>query len=182
MAYVTVRIKDVDGHSTEVLEGDRVVVGRSSSAGLTIKHDSISREHCVFVKDGDNWFLEDLGSANGTRLNREKIEGRTALGERDIIRIGKARLTFHAGNKPRKDPTVGPGSGAAIELEAGADVPTVEASPGDPPEAMTCSHCGAWFSTAHRLPGDKMYCPRCERSNIIPKPALVPTGDAGDDT
>jgi len=44
MAFVTIRIKGVEGYSRTSLDKDRLVVGRSSSSDLPIKHTSISRE------------------------------------------------------------------------------------------------------------------------------------------
>ena len=73
MAYLTVRIKDTDGHSFTELNHDRMVVGRSSRTEIPIKHTSISREHCAFVKEQDAWYVEDLGSSNGTWVNNERI-------------------------------------------------------------------------------------------------------------
>ena len=62
MAYLTVRIKDVEGHSTEDLEeGKRLTVGRTSAASITIRHESVSREHCAFIFEDGVWYLEDCG-------------------------------------------------------------------------------------------------------------------------
>lgn len=167
MAYITVRIKGVEGHSSERLEGgERLVVGRTSAASITIRHESISREHCAFVLEDEVWYIEDLGSANGTRVNGERISQRQLLNERDIIKIGKARLTFHAGQqRSRRD------SDAVIALdsaEAGDSAAIRQVLADDPAQAMPCAHCGAWFSIAHRLPEDRINCPRCERANTVP--------------
>ena len=107
MAYLTVRIKDIAGHSTELLEGgDRLTVGRSSAADITLRPDSISREHCVFICEDEVWYLEDNGSATWHQVNSDKTSGRVTPQERDIIKIGKARLTFHVG-KPGSRPKSG---------------------------------------------------------------------------
>ena len=163
MAYLTVRIKETPGHSTEELPGsDRVTVGRASSAGITIKHDSISREHCVFIRSEDGWHVEDLGSANGTRVNNDRVSERRALKERDIIKIGKARLTFHRG-RPKKN-----NAKDGIAINNADDQSVRQVAPGDPVQAMPCHHCGTWLSIAHRLPGDRMHCPRCDHANVVP--------------
>ena len=173
MAYLTLRIKDTDGHSFTELSKDRMVAGRSSRTEIPIKHTSISREHCALVRENNVWFVEDLGSSNGTWVNKDKIVGRVLLKERDIVKIGRARLTFHAGVRDAA------GEEAAVDLSLDDDPndsprgPTRVAGVDDPPEAMPCQHCGAWFSFAHRLAGDAMDCPRCTKTNTIPSMAIA---------
>ena len=172
MTYVTIRIKGEDGHKQVDLTAERTVVGRAEDCDLPITHDSISRQHCAIVRVGEQWYLDDLGSSNGTRVNEDKIGSRVELKERDIIKIGKARLTFHsAARKERKQASSGVGlaldeedlvaaGGAALVREIGAT---------DPSEAVPCEHCGAWVSIAHRLAGDKMNCPACDRAFSVPQ-------------
>lgn len=167
MAYVTIRIKGADGHSFTELNKDRMVLGRSSRTDLPIKHTSISREHCAFVQENGVWYIEDLGSSNGTWVGKDKLAGRRELKERDIVKAGHARLTFHAGARGAADE-------AAVDLaldDDPADAPRGPVrTPGadDPPEAVPCQHCGGWFSIAHRLAGDEMDCPRCGKRNTVP--------------
>ena len=167
MAFVTIRMKNVDGHSRTELVKDRMVLGRSSRTDLPIKHTSISREHVAFVREGEIWFVEDLGSSNGTWVNKDKIAGRRALQERDIVKAGQARLTFHAGS------LAAGGDDAAVDIPGDDDAsepkgPARVAGVDDPPEAAPCTHCGAWYSFAHRLAGDVMDCPRCSKRNTVP--------------
>ena len=169
MPYVRVYIKGVDGYTTEIFKGDRVVVGRSSKCDLTIAHNSVSREHTIFVRNAEGvWSVADAGSSNGTRVNRDKIDGERALCENDIIKIGKARLKFHAADEPPEK-----AADAGIKLDAaalgsGGDIPVLKVGPDDPTEAMTCHKCGAILSVAHHLPGDPMDCPRCAAKLIVP--------------
>lgn len=171
MAYLTVRIKDVEGHSTELLQGgERLTVGRTSAASIKIRHESVSREHCAFVLIDDVWYLEDCGSANGTRVNTQKITERVTLQERDIIKIGKARLTFHVGEPGKGKAGKNTDKVAAIAIDdAQAGTPVRQSSEGDPIQAIPCVHCGTWFSVAHRLSAERMPCPRCDRQNTIPE-------------
>jgi predicted component of type VI protein secretion system len=171
MAYLTVRIKDVEGHSTERLEGsDRLTVGRTSAASVTIRHESVSREHCAFVLKDDVWYIEDCGSANGTRVNNKKLESRTTLQERDIIKIGKVRLTFHVDEVGKTKKKQHSNRMAAIAIDDPVvGVPVRESNENDPSQAIQCEHCGTWFSVAHRLSADRMPCPRCDRQNTIPE-------------
>ncbi len=173
MASITIRYKDQDGHEIKDLEGERLVLGRSSDCDISLASERISRQHCVLIREGETWYVEDLGSANGTRVGNERIEQRRALGERDRIKLGNVRLTFHyRERRPDKgidlsaDELAGDGEGSVPTRERGAD---------DPPEAMSCSRCTAWISIAHRLPGEAMDCPRCGQRNVVPQ--LVAAGE-----
>ncbi len=166
MAFVTIRIKGVEGYTRSALGKDRMVLGRASETDLPIKHTSISREHAAFTKAGDDWFIEDLGSSNGSWLNKDKLTGKTKLGEKDVVKCGKARLTFHMGEMGSVD--------AAVDLSSDDD--ELDLDDGDAPvaakgegvaEAMTCKDCGTWMSTAHRSRGDSMSCPRCGHANTV---------------
>ena len=54
---------------------------------------TVSRNHAVVLKEGDDWVIADEGSLNGTYINRHRGE-RTVLSDGDEIQIGKYRLTF----------------------------------------------------------------------------------------
>ena len=73
-----------------------VVIGRSETADLRIAHGAVSRQHAKLVLDGDAVALVDLGSHNGTYVNRCKITGRHALQPGDVITIHATTLMFHA--------------------------------------------------------------------------------------
>lgn len=52
---------------------DRVIVGRDSRCDLMINHNSISREHCeIHIFEGQ-YFITDLGSSNGTKIDGQKL-------------------------------------------------------------------------------------------------------------
>ncbi len=156
MAYLTVRTKGIEGHHKAKLESDRVVLGRSSKCDICIEDvDGVSREHCVFIKEDDQWYLEDLGTTNGTKLNKEKIDGRVALSERDIVSVSKIRLTVHVDSESQRRRSI-----AAPEHNVGEF---------DPAEAIQCTSCDTWVSVAHRLPGEAMVCPRCNTQLSIPQ-------------
>ena len=55
---------------------DRFVVGRGRHCDLVVESPKVSREHAAIVHEGDGWFIEDLGSSNGTWLRRERITRR----------------------------------------------------------------------------------------------------------
>jgi len=61
------------------LTADRMVIGRQSDCDIVLDSNSVSRRHAEVVADGGAFFVEDLGSRNGTYVNGRKIEGRTRL-------------------------------------------------------------------------------------------------------
>ncbi|HNX49585.1 MAG TPA: SpoIIE family protein phosphatase [Thermoanaerobaculaceae bacterium] len=69
-----------------------VTVGRSSRAGLPIADLMLSREHARLTSDQDGWWVEDLGSHNGTFLNGERLGARTRVGEGDVLSLGASRI------------------------------------------------------------------------------------------
>jgi hypothetical protein len=59
----------VDAGAVLVLDGRRVTAGRGSGCDLVVRDTTVSREHAAFVLRGDVWWVLDLGSTNGTRIN-----------------------------------------------------------------------------------------------------------------
>ncbi|MCS6970318.1 MAG: FHA domain-containing protein kinase, partial [Planctomycetes bacterium] len=82
-------------------------IGRHSSCGLVIADRAASRQHArVFHADGC-WQVEDLGSANGTVVNGERLVGRRQLRNGDAIGIGDSEILFacsDAENPPSSAP------------------------------------------------------------------------------
>jgi predicted component of type VI protein secretion system len=165
MAFVTIRIKGVEGYTRSALSKDRMVLGRSSDCDLPIKHTSISREHCAFVQEAGEWFVEDLGSSNGTLLGENKLTERTKLNDCDVVKTGRARMTFHTGEL--KDAEAAVDLSSDDELDLGDDDGPATAEASDVPDAMHCHDCGMWMSTAHRSKDEKMACPRCGHKNKV---------------
>jgi len=74
---------------------DRTTIGRRSHNDLTIDNLAVSGEHAVLYKAGDDMYLEDLGSTNGTTVNGQPVKKHLLLGG-DLIEIGKYRLKYFA--------------------------------------------------------------------------------------
>jgi pSer/pThr/pTyr-binding forkhead associated (FHA) protein len=53
----------------------------------------VSRDHALVVKRGGDFYLDDLGSLNGTYVNRRRIESHK-LADGDELQIGKYKLSF----------------------------------------------------------------------------------------
>lgn len=65
-----------------------IIVGRAPGADILIANDVVSRRHARFTLMGGDLMVEDLGSANGTRLNGEPVTQIQRCSEGDVIRIG----------------------------------------------------------------------------------------------
>jgi len=64
-------------------------LGRASEADVNIKDKLISRKHCRLIFEEGKWYLEDLGSTNGTWIVGQKAERRVLLPFRTSVRIGR---------------------------------------------------------------------------------------------
>ncbi|MCH9655278.1 MAG: SpoIIE family protein phosphatase [Planctomycetes bacterium] len=78
------------------LSGEETVMGRHPDCQIQLDSNMVSRRHAHVVGDGDQYFVEDLGSGNGTFVNGKKIEGRTLLAHEDRLKVGPILFRFEA--------------------------------------------------------------------------------------
>jgi len=78
------------GHIADLT--DEVTIGRASTCTLTIEDTFISQLHARVFYDNGQVFVEDLGSTNGTFLNRKKVASATPVRRGDRVQVGKAIL------------------------------------------------------------------------------------------
>jgi len=90
-------VRSGGGRSGEVfqLQGERTSIGRSPDCDIFLDDVTVSRRHSLVTGTGDRFVIEDLGSLNGTFLNRHRIEQAT-LTDDDEVQIGKYRFVFLA--------------------------------------------------------------------------------------
>ena len=69
-----------------------VIVGRNPGADIVIGASYVSGRHARFTLMGQNLFVEDLGSTNGTSVNGNRIAAPTALRNKDIVTIGDVAI------------------------------------------------------------------------------------------
>jgi len=79
-----------------VKQSKPVLIGRSPEVDIQLDAPDVSRKHAALKKVGDQYILEDLGSANGTFVNGQKTQS-AVLNEGDLIEIGKFVLVFANG-------------------------------------------------------------------------------------
>jgi pSer/pThr/pTyr-binding forkhead associated (FHA) protein len=77
-------------------------IGRRTGNDLSISDKSISRKHCRIDFDGENFWLIDCGSHNGTYVNGRRVS-RCMLYDGDLIRLGKVKVDFHRAAEPAEE-------------------------------------------------------------------------------
>jgi pSer/pThr/pTyr-binding forkhead associated (FHA) protein len=75
------------------IEGERMTIGRSPDAHVFLDDVTVSRNHALVVRRRDGLYIDDLGSLNGTYVNRRRIESHK-LQHGDELQVGKYKLTF----------------------------------------------------------------------------------------
>ena len=80
------------GRREIALDPGENLIGRDREAVVWIDDESVSRRHAAIAIDDDGAAIEDLGSKNGTFVTGERIKGSKRLRDRDVVRIGPARL------------------------------------------------------------------------------------------
>lgn len=74
-----------------------VIVGRSPSADIVIGAGYVSARHARFSLMGQNLFVEDLGSTNGTTVNGQSVTDPIALNENDVVNVGDVAIRVRRG-------------------------------------------------------------------------------------
>jgi len=91
MPYLEVKTKQ--GSKRLKLEDEPITVGRLPENTLVVNDDRTSRRHCVIEPVNGAWRVRDLGSANGTKINNERVNEHY-LDNGDVVRVGGAHLCF----------------------------------------------------------------------------------------
>ena len=91
----TLVIRSGGGRSGEAFNvgGERMTIGRSPEAEVFLDYVTVSRNHALLVQRRDGLYIDDLGSLNGTYVNRRRIESHR-LQNGDELQVGKYKLTY----------------------------------------------------------------------------------------
>ncbi len=79
-----------------ILDSDLITVGRSDDSDVVLDDVTVSRRHAQFIRDAQGWQCRDVGSLNGTYVNRARIDAIHLAGG-DEVQIGKYRFVFLVG-------------------------------------------------------------------------------------
>ncbi|MDW8222588.1 MAG: FHA domain-containing protein [Gemmatales bacterium] len=100
--FIVLRLRAVNGSRIIEIYQPEAILGRHSQADIRLAAAEVSRHHCRFVFESGQWYVEDLGSLNGTYVNEEPVQ-RAALQPGAILRV--ASQTFLV-DWPQLDSTV----------------------------------------------------------------------------
>ncbi|MGC4119042.1 MAG: FHA domain-containing protein [Myxococcales bacterium] len=95
-AFLCVTRGPGQGTSVAVPEGEHPI-GRSANCFLCLAHSSISREHALFKRVGNQFYIRDAASGGGTKINGVRLEGTAEVVPGDQIQIGAAVLVLRHG-------------------------------------------------------------------------------------
>ena len=77
------------------VKGERMSIGRAPEADIFLDDVTVSRDHALLVRRGEDYYLDDCGSLNGTYVNRQRVDSHR-LEDGDELQIGKYKLTYLA--------------------------------------------------------------------------------------
>lgn len=158
------------------------VIGIGRDIGNTIaplSAEGVSRNHAkIFEKDG-KWFLEDLGSMNGTYRLGQKVEGTVELAVRDMLQFGKFIVSV---DEIEGDKAVAPEAAPAAAVPPVADAikpaaaSAVESAPASPVAAPAAEPASAVVAAAAATPTTALRRPQLPSMKsglkLPPKPGL----------
>ena len=90
-----------DAGARFLLDTDVVTVGRHPDSDIFLDDISVSRRHATFTRTDGQYVVSDLGSLNGSYVNRDRIDTDVVLSGGDEVQIGKYRLIYFSGS-PRE--------------------------------------------------------------------------------
>lgn len=86
------------------LDKDNVVLGRKPGNDIQLDDQAISGQHARFTREASaylenhfDYYIEDLGSTNGTMVNGVGVDGKQMLKQGDVIQVGKHKFTYDSG-------------------------------------------------------------------------------------
>ncbi|MBI3966287.1 MAG: cyclic nucleotide-binding domain-containing protein, partial [Chloroflexi bacterium] len=99
-AMVAPRLVSTNGEEF-LIDQEIEIVGRSAENSIRILDATVSRRHALIQREGNSYWVEDLGGSNGTFVNGQRVE-RHALSDGDVVQFGQFQMVF------RRPPAVAP--------------------------------------------------------------------------
>jgi pSer/pThr/pTyr-binding forkhead associated (FHA) protein len=102
MNVVLVMFRENGERRSFSLSRDVTVIGRREDADFRIPLSDVSRKHCRLIKDGNQLIVEDLGSANGTLVNGERVSDHEVV-PGDTLQIGPLQFIVQIDGVPSEE-------------------------------------------------------------------------------
>src|SRR5205823_1541923 len=103
-------IEDDEGRKTVIpVVRDEITIGRNDANIVRLTEKNVSRKHGRILREAGHFYVEDLDSFTGIRVNGEKIHGKQLVREGDLIQISEYDISLQAG--PGEKPDGGPDGG-----------------------------------------------------------------------
>jgi pSer/pThr/pTyr-binding forkhead associated (FHA) protein len=93
-------------------------IGRHADNQIVLPDPQVSRHHAEIVMQGGRWVISDLGSANGTYVNGQRIHGPQVIGHGDLIRVGQTQFQVEIAAALARQDTLVEAKPAAVEAPA----------------------------------------------------------------
>jgi pSer/pThr/pTyr-binding forkhead associated (FHA) protein len=106
MNVVLVMFRENGERRSFSLSRDVTVVGRREDADFRIPLTDVSRKHCRLIKDGNMLLVEDLGSANGTYHNGQRVD-ESELSPGDTLQVGPVQFVIQIDGVPSEEELMG---------------------------------------------------------------------------
>ena len=128
MAYLSI-LKGLNAKQSIALDKDRILLGRNANCDIVLPANdfAVSREHACISRIQSKFFIEDMGSRNGTFVNNQAVTGQRQLNDNDRIRICDFLYSFHE-SVPAKPPPLPPEVRPEQTLEEPEELSAFEAS------------------------------------------------------
>jgi pSer/pThr/pTyr-binding forkhead associated (FHA) protein len=140
MGYKNYRLTIIKGFNKgEVfpLEADEIIIGRGEENEIVFNIAEVSRTHAVLSKAEEGYMIKDLGSTNGTYVDKKKVGGKYLLKPGDTVMLGDAiYMTYQADLDP-EETLVAPRPEEIPEADITAVTPTPVEVPSEPAPPTT---------------------------------------------
>jgi len=182
MNVVLVMFRENGERRSFSLTRDVTVIGRREDADFRIPLSDVSRKHCRLIKDGNQLIIEDLGSANGTFHNGQRVSD-AEITPGDTVQIGPIHFVVQIDGVPTEEELLGVHgnneSGATHVVTAPA--PPIFGAPPVPPSPPTDSSDELEIIEEDDLPVDPAGLVEVEPDQIFDNISVESTDSVADD-
>jgi len=91
-------LKGPGAGSRYLLKEDHAVAGRGPNSDIFLDDITVSRSHASFAKEQGSFMIEDMGSLNGTYVNRQLLKEPVLLRNGDEVQVGKYKMVYFLGS------------------------------------------------------------------------------------